>query len=189
MKANSYRENLKALDGVKFMRPARAQDQHLDLGCGPGSFLQDELLPRLRPCRRFVGADSSEDILHFARGNCLQPEVSFELLDVEKGDPQPLVDKYGPFDRVYSFLAFHYVRDLEKAYRNVHRLLKDGGECLVLYFTKTGIKDVWHHICEREEWKDFVPVSAHFASACRLRLAIRNVSGARPHSEERRFDF
>lgn len=157
MKVNSYRENIKALGSVKFRRSAGAQDQHIDLGCGPGSFLQDELLPRVRPCRRIVGSDSSQDMLHFARSNCRQPEVLFELLDIEQGDAQALVDKYGQFDRVYSFLTFHYVRDTEKAYRNVHKLLKDGGECMVVYFTKTGIQDVWHQICESEEWKDFVP--------------------------------
>ncbi|KAH9371897.1 hypothetical protein HPB48_021958 [Haemaphysalis longicornis] len=129
------------MQSVRFLRPCSEDDQHLDVGCGPGNFLQDRLLPHLRPCRRLVGVDSSWEMLDYAKRHCREPEVAFEHLDIERGEPQAIIDKYGQFDRVYSFLTFHYVWDLERAYRNVNRLLKAGGECLAVCFVRTGITE------------------------------------------------
>ncbi|XP_077557038.1 juvenile hormone acid O-methyltransferase-like [Haemaphysalis longicornis] len=153
LKEYSYRENLKAMQSVRFLRPCSEDDQHLDVGCGPGNFLQDRLLPHLRPCRRLVGVDSSWEMLDYAKRHCREPEVAFEHLDIERGEPQAIIDKYGQFDRVYSFLTFHYVWDLERAYRNVNRLLKAGGECLAVCFVRTGITDIWHKVFSKQQWK------------------------------------
>ncbi|KAL1433948.1 hypothetical protein MTO96_012087 [Rhipicephalus appendiculatus] len=50
-----------------------------------------------------------------------------------------------------SSLSSHSILcpDLEKGYQNVHRLLKDGGECLTVNFTRTGITDVWHRMYQK----------------------------------------
>ncbi|KAL1433941.1 hypothetical protein MTO96_012080 [Rhipicephalus appendiculatus] len=128
-----------------------------DLGCGPGNFLKEVLLPRLRPCKCVVAVDSSPQMLSYARQHHHAPEVSFEILDIENGNPEEIVAKYGQFDRVYAFLVFHFVKDLNKAYRNVYQLLRQGGECLAVNFMRTGISDVWHQIYEKEEWKKYVP--------------------------------
>ncbi|XP_077488885.1 uncharacterized protein LOC144099452 isoform X4 [Amblyomma americanum] len=157
LKENSYQENLKALDSVKFTRQPGYQDQHLDLGCGPANFTTEHLLPRLWPCKRIVATDKSRHMLDYARDHHQHPEVFFELLDIEHGDPQSIVDKHGWFDRVYAFLTFHYVSDLKRAYHNVHRLLKDGGECLVVYFTRTGITDAWYEVGRMDTWTNLIP--------------------------------
>ncbi|XP_077486115.1 juvenile hormone acid O-methyltransferase-like [Amblyomma americanum] len=157
LKVLSYKENLKALESTRFRQPASDQHQYLDIGCGPGNFLMEHLLPRLRPYRRFVGTDISRDMIEYARTRYGTQDVSFELLDIDHGNPQAIVDKYGPFERAYSFLTFHYVWDLDRAYRNIHRLLGDGGECLVVYFTRTGITDVWHRLYQDEEWRRYMP--------------------------------
>ncbi|KAH9377092.1 hypothetical protein HPB48_001774 [Haemaphysalis longicornis] len=52
-------------------------------------------------------------MLEYARSHTDEPEVTFELFDIERGDPQTIVDKYGQFDRLYSFLTFQYVWDLQ----------------------------------------------------------------------------
>ncbi|KAH9371912.1 hypothetical protein HPB48_020357 [Haemaphysalis longicornis] len=53
LKEYSYRENLTAMQRVRFLRPLLRRRQHLDIGCGRANFLQDHLLPHMRPCRRF----------------------------------------------------------------------------------------------------------------------------------------
>ncbi|XP_037579743.2 uncharacterized protein LOC119462467 [Dermacentor silvarum] len=164
LKQFSYSENLAALNHVQFRRPTSDDDQYLDVGCGPGNFLAEKLLPRLRPFARVISTDISEDMIVYAQNHHMEPKVCFEVLDIENGDVQFIVDKYGLFDRVFSFLTFHYVWDLHKAYRNISRLLKDGGECLVVYFTRTGITDVWHRIYQKEEWQSHMPdLSSMFA--------------------------
>ncbi|XP_077553962.1 juvenile hormone acid O-methyltransferase-like [Haemaphysalis longicornis] len=157
LKEYSYRENLAAMQSVRFLRPCCEGDQHLDVGCGPGNFIQEHLLPHLRPCRRVVGVDSSWEMLDYARRHCREPEVAFEHLDIERGEPQAIIDKYGQFDRVYSFLTFHYVWDLERAYHNVSTLLKGDGECLVACFVRTGITDMWHKVFSKQQWRPYMP--------------------------------
>ncbi|KAH9382079.1 hypothetical protein HPB48_000562 [Haemaphysalis longicornis] len=157
LKSNSYKENLKGLDSVRFRNPSSDHHVHLDVGCGPGNFLQEHLLPRLRPCRRVVAVDNSPYMLEYATRHCLEPEVTFDFMDIEQSDPQRILDTHDSFDRVFSFLTFHYVWDLPKAYRNVYNLLKDEGECLILYFTRTAITDVFQRLHEMEEWSAYTP--------------------------------
>ncbi|KAK8785073.1 hypothetical protein V5799_008569 [Amblyomma americanum] len=156
---NLYRESHKALDSAQFRRPAGYQDQYLDIGCGAGNFTAEELLPRLRPCKRVVGVDVCSDMIDYARKHHQQPQVFFEVLDIVEGRSEDIVEKYGLFDRVYAFLSLHFTSDLEKAYRNIYRLLKDGGECLAVSFNRTGITDTWHDVYNMEAWTDLLPVS------------------------------
>ncbi|KAK8779065.1 hypothetical protein V5799_019596 [Amblyomma americanum] len=157
MGKQSYDNNLKALDSVQFRRPAEVGDQYLDVGCGPGNFVAEALLPRLGHCRRLIATDKAASMVEYAREHYPNPAVVYDVLDIERGDVQSFVGKYGLFDRIYSFMAFHYVNDLERAYRNVFLALKDGGEFMTLSFTGTAITDVWYHLCCTEEWKAFLP--------------------------------
>ncbi|XP_054922856.2 uncharacterized protein [Dermacentor andersoni] len=157
LKVNLYKEHFKALDIVKFRQPAGDDWRYLDLGCGPGNFLKEKLLSHLRPCACVIAADSSRDMLDYAREHNHAPEVFFELLDIEHDKPDAILAQYGRIDRVYAFLIFHFVKDLGRAYRNVYELLRSGGECLAVNFTRTGITDAWHQIYEMDEWKDYVP--------------------------------
>ncbi|KAH7944102.1 hypothetical protein HPB52_015579 [Rhipicephalus sanguineus] len=157
LKANMYREHQNVLEKVKFRQQQGDDWRYLDLGCGPGNFLKEILLPRLRPCKCVVAVDSSRQMLSYAQQHHDAHEVFFELLDIEHGNPNEIVAKYGQFDRVYAFLIFHFVKDLNQAYRNVYQLLRQGGECLAVNFMRTGISDVWHQIYEKEAWKEYVP--------------------------------
>lgn len=157
LRMHNYRDNLGALDSVRFRQPAGANGQYLDVGCGPGTFTTEALLPRLRPCRLLVASDKSASMVAYARQHFTHPDVVYHQLDIELGDVEPLLARYGQFDRVYSFMTFHYVRDLERAYRNVFRLLVDGGEFVTVSFTGAAISDVWKRLCDMPQWKAFVP--------------------------------
>ncbi|KAL3242614.1 hypothetical protein MRX96_021002 [Rhipicephalus microplus] len=164
LKEVSYKENLTSLNLVKFLRSVTKENQYLDVGCGRGNFLAERLLPRLRPFARVVSTDISEDMIQYAQEHHKKPKVIFEGLEIEKEDVQFIMDKYGLFDHLYSFQTFHYIWNLPKAYRNISRLLKDGGECLVVYFTRADITDVWQQIHEKEEWRSYMPdLSSMFA--------------------------
>ncbi|KAH9382821.1 hypothetical protein HPB48_023383 [Haemaphysalis longicornis] len=129
-------ENSPRLEGLKFVQfklPNSEQHQYLDVGCGPGNFTKDFLLKIASPCRRIVGVDRADAMVEHAREHSSDPSISYERLDIELDDPQPLVDKYGHFDRAYSFMVLQCVRDLGRAYRNLFHLLKEGGECALLY--------------------------------------------------------
>ncbi|XP_077486174.1 juvenile hormone acid O-methyltransferase-like [Amblyomma americanum] len=156
-KKPGYQHKLDALQRVHFVRPTGAGQQHLDVGCGSGGFTRDALLDHLHPCRRIVAVDRSDLLLDYAREHASHPAIIYDHLDIETDDPQPLLDKYGQFDRIYSFLALQCVRDLERAYRNMFRLLKDGGECALVTLTGSVITDVMYQLSCMKQWKAYVP--------------------------------
>ncbi|KAH7935574.1 hypothetical protein HPB52_009960 [Rhipicephalus sanguineus] len=149
-----HAENLRALDVIRFTQPAvGAEQQYIDVGCGPGSFTKEALLPRVLPeCRRLVAVDRCNKALDYARENFSHDLIMYDTLDVERHNPESLTERYGAFDRVYSFLTFHYVADIAKAYSNVCKLLKHGGECLVLSVVKADAIEVWNEAYQMEEW-------------------------------------
>ncbi|KAH7932046.1 hypothetical protein HPB52_024945 [Rhipicephalus sanguineus] len=153
-----HAENLKALDMVRFAQPAvGTEPQYIDVGCGPGSFTKETLLPRVPPeCRRLVAVDRCHKALDYARDNFSHDRIVYDTLDVEHHDPESLTERYGAFDRVYSFLAFHYVADIAKAYSNIFKLLKGGGECLVLSIVKADAIEVWNEAYQMEEWNELM---------------------------------
>lgn len=152
-----YHHKLAALDYVKFRVPGGEQNQYLDLGCGFGGFTRDALLEHVRPFRRIVGVDRSETLIKYAREHSTHPDICYEVVDIEVDDPQALLTKYGPFDRIYSFLVLQCVRNLKAAYQNMFHLLKDGGECALVTLTGSVITDVMYQLNKTEEWKGCIP--------------------------------
>lgn len=156
-KKPGYSHKLDALRRVYFKQPTSDAHQYLDVGCGSGGFTRDALLEQVRPFRKIVAVDREDTLLEYAREHASHPDIIYELLDIEKDDPQPLIDKYGQFERIYSFLALQCVRDLEGAYRRMFRLLKNGGECALVTLTGSVITDVMHRLSCMEQWKNYVP--------------------------------
>ncbi|KAG0416977.1 hypothetical protein HPB47_006003 [Ixodes persulcatus] len=88
--------------------------QFLDVGCGTGDFTRDCLLPRCPPCRRIVAADVSEDMVQYAREHFSHPKICYDVLDIASEDVSDFIERYGEFDRVYSFFCFHWMRNQEQ---------------------------------------------------------------------------
>lgn len=170
LKMHNYRDNLSALESTRFRRPATRDFQYLEIGCGPGNFTTEALLPRLRPCRRLVATDKSAAMVDYASSQFKQRDVVYDVLDIdcdfrnEMDGVNRIVDAYGQFDRVYSFMTFHYVRDLARAYRNVHCCLKQGGECLTVSFAGAAITDVWYRLYHSSKWRHWLPNPRHLLS-------------------------
>ncbi|XP_050029524.1 juvenile hormone acid O-methyltransferase-like [Dermacentor andersoni] len=165
-------EDLNAWRRVRFTKASRRHDQHLDIGCGLGNFTRKYLLPYSRPCRRLVAVDSCPRIIEYARERSSHLDLFYDVLDIEKyDDVTQFIDKYGKFDRVYSFMCFHFVKDQSAAYRNVGRLLAEDGECVVVSCVSTELTDIWLQVHETQKWKSFVPnpkdiFSTHFRFNC-----------------------
>ena len=91
----------------------------LDIGCGYG---QNSLAFARRGAKQVVAVDLSERMLAAARAESAHPRILYRRMDME--DLSALT---GPFDLVYSSLAFHYAADFPHLIEEIHRLLRPGG--------------------------------------------------------------
>ncbi|XP_077494486.1 juvenile hormone acid O-methyltransferase-like [Amblyomma americanum] len=161
---NRQREmNLKVLDLLQMaFAPMPTEDQQfLDLGCGTGDFTRDWLLPRCPPCRRLVAVDASVEMLAYARENCAHPSIEYDHLNVGD-DVTEFVAKHGQFARVYSFFCLNWLKDQNKAMKNVSRLLLPSGECLLVFPAWSPTRMLWRKIAGLDRWKKFSSVLEGF---------------------------
>ena len=91
----------------------------LDLGCGFGWFCR---WARQNGAARVLGIDVSERMLERAAATTPDKEITYARADMEQ-----LELSMGPFDLVYSSLAFHYIENLDRLMSEVHRALVPGG--------------------------------------------------------------
>jgi ubiquinone/menaquinone biosynthesis C-methylase UbiE len=90
----------------------------LDLGCGTGN-CPLELLKRGFDV---IGLDASEGMLEVARS---------KGLNCVKGDAYELPFEDETFDLVLSVTMFEFIHEPERALREIHRVLKPGGEVVI----------------------------------------------------------
>jgi trans-aconitate methyltransferase len=105
----------------RFAAPQRCW-RVLDAGCGTGR-VTAELLDRL-PQGRVVALDLSESMVRSARRDLLPRFVgrlSFVCADVQQ---LPFLAR---FDGVFSTATFHWAKDHERLFQNIHIALKPGG--------------------------------------------------------------
>ncbi len=100
----------------------------LDLGCGTATLTL--MLKAACPDARVTGLDGDADVLAIAREKIAASGVAVTL---REGMAYELPFAASSFDRVVSSLVFHHLddRDKARAFREVHRVLKPGGECHV----------------------------------------------------------
>ncbi|KAM7307543.1 juvenile hormone acid O-methyltransferase [Ixodes scapularis] len=154
---------IKILDSPQMsfaIKPSGSQ-QFIDVGCGTGDFTLQELLPRCQPCRRIVATDISRAMVEYAEENFAHPQIAYEVHDIES-DITGLIEKYGKFERVYSFCALQWTADLTTALRNVAGLMTDQGECLLVFPVRLPLFRVWRRIAEIDRWKPYKGVIERF---------------------------
>ncbi|HZR64390.1 MAG TPA: class I SAM-dependent methyltransferase [Terriglobales bacterium] len=116
---DAAREALLEQAGV---RPA---DRVFDLGCGTGTF--DVFIKKRFPQIDLVGLDPDPKALARARNKAARAAVAIQF-DQGFGDQLPYAE--ASFDRALSSFMFHHLASEEKlkTLREVHRVLKPGGE-------------------------------------------------------------
>lgn len=91
----------------------------LDLGCGYGWHCR---YAARMGAAEVLGIDSSQKMIAKAMADTADAAIRFEVCDLEAyAYPERA------FDLVISNLVLHYVEDLERVYRQVHRTLEPGG--------------------------------------------------------------
>lgn len=127
-----------AREAIKQMQLAPA-DQVLDLGCGTGWAARR--MAGMVPNGRVWGIDISDEMIKRAR-DCPQnsPQVNFQV-----GSADALPFSESQFDKVFSCESFYYCPDLERALREVQRVLAPGGTfyCLVNLFKENPYTHIW----------------------------------------------
>ncbi|CAN8005049.1 unnamed protein product [Ixodes hexagonus] len=148
--------NIEALRRTAFKAPSSRCQQILDIGCGIGDFTRDVLLNWNQSCRKIVGVDASPAMLHYARTNYGHPDICYDMLDAGSQGVSEFLNKYGKFDRVYSFYCLHWVTDQKAAFSNIGKLLKDGGECLLVFCAPFILYDAWLEMFQMERWTNII---------------------------------
>ncbi|XP_075742291.1 juvenile hormone acid O-methyltransferase-like [Rhipicephalus microplus] len=129
--------------------------QFLDVGCACGTATKKILLPNSPDSvDRIVGVDICSNMVSFAREHNAHPKLAYEQLDIT-GDVSQLLEKYGPFDRLYVFNSLNRVKDQAAAWRNMQKLLKPGGECLLFYCAWYMTPDIWRALAKKDRWSRF----------------------------------
>ncbi|XP_054922267.1 juvenile hormone acid O-methyltransferase-like [Dermacentor andersoni] len=168
LERHTTKENIDTLNRIRFHAKPRDGHRHLDIGCGPGTFTTDYLVPLSSPCKTILAIDKSPSMIDFAKRNSAHENVEYRVFDFGGTDVAELLNAYGHFDRVYSLLCFHFVKDQPKAFRDIARLLTPkSGECLVMSALATEPVDAWLQMHLMERWRDVTP-AANIRSQFRL---------------------
>jgi len=137
-------------------------DAVLDIGCAGGDITNDLILPLLpKTFSRLVGVDFNENMVQFANENYAKFKVSFERLDIS-GDISEFSKVHDQFDHVISFLCLHLIPDQNVAMRNISKLLKPSGDCLLYIISEHRLFDMYYHLYGK--WKKFLPTVDNFIS-------------------------
>ncbi|KAK8781700.1 hypothetical protein V5799_016963 [Amblyomma americanum] len=97
-------------------------------------------------------------MVEFARKNSAHENIMFDVFDFCREDAGNLVARYGRFNRIYSFLTFHYVKDERKAFKELARLLTpNSGECLITAAVSTAPFDAWLELYLMKRWANLIP--------------------------------
>ena len=62
------------------------------------------------------------------------------------------------FTKIFSFYCLHWVRDQRTALANMHRLLEDEGEALMVFLAKNPLFEAYRVMAGKEEWREYMKV-------------------------------
>jgi ubiquinone/menaquinone biosynthesis C-methylase UbiE len=112
----------------------------LDLGCGTGTLTV--LLKQTHPDAEIIGMDGDPTVLAIARAKAALQNA---IITFDEGMAFQLPYLDDSFDRVVSSLVFHHLttEDKQRALYETFRVLKSGGELLIIDFAKPGNHLAW----------------------------------------------
>jgi ubiquinone/menaquinone biosynthesis C-methylase UbiE len=109
----------------------------LDVGCGTGISTL-ELMKKCDFRGEFHGIDLSQEMVDKADQMCRDQGYSGHF---SKCDAENLIYQDNAFDLVISNLALHWVPDKKKAFSEIFRVLKPGGQMAVLFNGESNFKE------------------------------------------------
>ena len=99
----------------------------LEIGCGPGM----DLIQLAGAGARVTGMDSTPPAVRLARRHLQIRQLPGSVLE-GNAERTPFAD--GTFDAVYSHGVLHHTVDTQRAIDEVHRVLKPGGEAVIMLY-------------------------------------------------------
>jgi ubiquinone/menaquinone biosynthesis C-methylase UbiE len=108
------------------LKHCRPDGVTLDIGCGPGYVTQE--VARRFPDAKVIGLDISREMLQIAA----EHTGNSSRIDFWQADGETLPFKDASVDLVVSTGALHHLRDGKQAFEEVYRVLKPGGEFILL---------------------------------------------------------
>ncbi|XP_037523609.1 uncharacterized protein LOC119400649 [Rhipicephalus sanguineus] len=109
------------------------------------------------------------------------PKIDYLPLDIVQ-DVEKFAREQGQFQRVYSFLTLHWIRDQGVSLSNIERLMAPGGECVLLFKRSVHFFDLFEAIRNSPRWskysqvlEDMMPVTATLNDVASLREYARNL--------------
>jgi len=116
---------------IKLLKKAQPKTI-LDIATGTGDFAIEALA--LKP-DKIVGVDISEGMLSFGREKIKKLGMD-SVITLEKGDSERLHFEDNTFDAVIVSFGVRNFENLEKGLTDMCRVMKTGGMCIVLEFSK-----------------------------------------------------
>jgi SAM-dependent methyltransferase len=104
--------------------------QLLEIGLGEGS--DSELLIRQRA--RWSGVDLTAESVDRVRTRLMLRDLPYE--ELRQGSVLQLPFADDSFDMVFSHGVLHHVPDIEQAQREIHRVLRPGGELVIMMYAR-----------------------------------------------------
>ena len=116
---------------IKLLKTAQPKTI-LDIATGTGDFAIEALA--LKP-DKIVGVDISEGMLSFGREKIKKLGME-SVIEMQKGDSEKLNFSDNTFDAVIVSFGVRNFENLEKGLTDMCRVMKTGGTCIVLEFSK-----------------------------------------------------
>jgi ubiquinone/menaquinone biosynthesis C-methylase UbiE len=114
---------------VKKLKKHAGQGTIIDVGCGPGYLLQ--AIAKEFPNNNLVGVDISKEMVERARVN-LDSTGQGGRTEFKQGSADKLPFNDDTQDFVVSTLSLHHWADPQASFNEIHRVLKPGGQMLIL---------------------------------------------------------
>ena len=148
-----------------------------DLGAGEG--LLSELLARR--CKKVIAVDNSEKIVEF--GAAKARKIGLKNLEFRQGDLQNPPIEANSVDLVVLSQALHHAENPAAALRSAHKILKPGGQLLLLDLLKHNFEKA--HELYGDRWPGFAEGDLHRwleeAGFKKIEISIVAVEEQPPH--------
>ncbi|XP_025407411.1 juvenile hormone acid O-methyltransferase-like [Sipha flava] len=133
--SNNYYQQKEANDVIrKFVEKMtwKTDEVVLDLGCGPGDVSSNILYPLIKnKIKQLVCVDKLHKFIEYAKISYENSHINFKILDIENANECSLYAH--TFDKIFSFLCFHWVWNKMNALVNMKSMLRNNGEICIHY--------------------------------------------------------
>jgi ubiquinone/menaquinone biosynthesis C-methylase UbiE len=149
-----YRSHRHLLPWIRQMQPGRSV---LEIGCGIGL----DTYKMAQQGLNVTAVDLTDVAVNTARQRFEREGLKARFLTAD-ATALPFPDS--SFDYVYSFGVLHHVQDTVGAIAQVHRVLKPGGEALIMLYNRHSLNELVHRIAgvPFEEKEELCPVVRRF---------------------------